>query len=340
MATITVTNSNDSGAGSLRAALASASAGDTINFAPSVTTIDLASSLVIAKNITIEGSQPGETGTPGVTINGGGPGSNFSDFTIDAGVTAAFDGLIIADGHAAGAAGTVHYAIQAGNGGAAAGGIYDSGALTLTNSVLQGDTAHGGAGADEPSFSIELDSHDVIIAEGALAEFFIDDDSRGMFHNAREYETLYDAAPAAAHYCAPRLEEGYQVEEARCRIAVRAGLLNIAGGEQPGPLRGCVDEASATRIAGWAQNPGHPDAPVCLDIFADGRMIGQVLANTYRADLWRAGIGSGHHAFTFVPPQDIALARVEVRRSLDSDVLRRGPNVGAFVRAHRRPRRA
>ena len=33
-------------------------------------------------------------------------------------------------------------------------------------------------------FHIELDSHDVIIAEGALSESFIDDDSRGMFHNA------------------------------------------------------------------------------------------------------------------------------------------------------------
>ena len=34
MTTITVINSNDSGAGSLRAALAAASAGDVINFAP------------------------------------------------------------------------------------------------------------------------------------------------------------------------------------------------------------------------------------------------------------------------------------------------------------------
>ena len=36
-------------------------------------------------------------------------------------------------------------------------------------------------------FHIELDSHDVIIAEGAPSESFIDDDSRGMFHNAHEY---------------------------------------------------------------------------------------------------------------------------------------------------------
>ena len=43
-------------------------------------------------------------------------------------------------------------------------------------------------------FHIELDTHDVIIAEGALSESFIDDDSRGMFHNAHEYRALYPAA--------------------------------------------------------------------------------------------------------------------------------------------------
>jgi ABC-type amino acid transport substrate-binding protein len=39
-------------------------------------------------------------------------------------------------------------------------------------------------------FHIELDSHDVIIAEGALSETFLDDDSRGMFHNVHEYCAL------------------------------------------------------------------------------------------------------------------------------------------------------
>jgi hypothetical protein len=56
-ATITVTNENDSGAGSLRHAIRfDASSGDTINFAPSVTTVTLTSDeLVIDKNLTIAG---------------------------------------------------------------------------------------------------------------------------------------------------------------------------------------------------------------------------------------------------------------------------------------------
>ena len=55
-ATITVTNGNDSGSGSLRQAILGASPGDTINFAPSVTTVTLTSGeLVIDKNLTITG---------------------------------------------------------------------------------------------------------------------------------------------------------------------------------------------------------------------------------------------------------------------------------------------
>src|SRR5271154_5642903 len=44
-------------------------------------------------------------------------------------------------------------------------------------------------------FHVELETHDVIVAEGALSETFVDDDSRGMFHNVHEFDALYpDAA--------------------------------------------------------------------------------------------------------------------------------------------------
>jgi hypothetical protein len=171
---------------------------------------------------------------------------------------------------------------------------------------------------------IELDSHDVIIAEGALSETFIDDDSRAMFHNARDYDTLYAKEfTAPAHYCAPRLNEGYQVEAVRQRLALRAGLLRAADTPRLGALRGYVDLVSDNCIAGWAQNIDAPEAPVCLDIFAHGQRIGQVLANAHRGDLERAGMGSGRHGFTFTPPARLVFApdTVEVRRSLDGAVL-------------------
>ena len=33
-------------------------------------------------------------------------------------------------------------------------------------------------------------------------------------------------------------------------------------------MRGHVDLVSLNRIEGWAQNIDHPEAPVCLDIYA------------------------------------------------------------------------
>ena len=79
---------------------------------------------------------------------------------------------------------------------------------------------------DVEYFHVELDTHDVILAEGALSETFIDDDSRFMFHNAQEYRALYPDVAAPAQYCALRLEDGFEVEAARRRIALRAGVLS------------------------------------------------------------------------------------------------------------------
>ena len=167
-------------------------------------------------------------------------------------------------------------------------------------------------------FHIELDTHDVIIAEGALSESYIDDDSRGIFHNADEYRALYpETVTGIAQYCAPRLEDGYEVEAVRQRIALRAGL--VLAEKRIGHLRGHLNRVTNNCIAGWAQNTDHPEAPVCLDIYAGGQLIGQVLANRYREDLARAAIGSGCHGFEFIPPAGLTFApdAVDVRRSLD-----------------------
>jgi hypothetical protein len=90
-----------------------------------------------------------------------------------------------------------------------------------------------------------------------------------------------------------------------------------------GNLRGFVDRVTPDVIEGWAQNTDHPEAPVCLDIYAGDRLIGQVLANRYRADLERTGIGCGRHSFSFTPPPGLALnaSTVAARRSLDGAIL-------------------
>lgn len=173
-------------------------------------------------------------------------------------------------------------------------------------------------------FHIELDTHDVIFAEGAAAETFIDDDSRGIFHNIGEFHALYpDEVQRPARYCAPRCEDGYEVEVVRRRIALRAGLPCVADPAQAAQLRGFVDFADQRLVTGWAQNSGHPEAPVCLDILANGRLIGRALANRYRDDLEQAGLGSGRHCFMFEQPAGLNIRpeTVEVRRSLDGALL-------------------
>ncbi len=170
-------------------------------------------------------------------------------------------------------------------------------------------------------FHVELDSHDVIIAEGALSESFLDDDSRGMFHNAQGYYDLYpNGAVVLARYCAPRLSEGYEVEAIRRKIELRAGLRRLENSEL-GTLRGRIDTADQYRIAGWAQSVAFPEVPVCLDIYADGHLIGRVLANRYRADLQRDGLGSGRHSFEFALPVGLIIDTVEIKRGYDGIVL-------------------
>jgi hypothetical protein len=192
-------------------------------------------------------------------------------------------------------------------------------------SIVQADSA-----AQIEYFHIELETHDMIVAEGALSETFVDDDSRGLFHNADEYRTLYtDAPPQPARYYAPRLEQGYEVEAVRRRIVLRAGLIAPDSAPRVGALRGSLDLVSERHIAGWAQTSDRPEAPVCLDIYAGDERIGQVLANNFREDLKRAGLGSGNHGFAFTAPAGAVFApdEVQVRRSVDG--ARLGSNDGA-----------
>ncbi len=70
---------------------------------------------------------------------------------------------------------------------------------------------------------VELDIHDILLAEGAPSESFMDDDSRGVFHNAHEFDALYPDAARPDGFCAPRVEQGAELEAIRQRLAVVAG---------------------------------------------------------------------------------------------------------------------
>jgi hypothetical protein len=83
-------------------------------------------------------------------------------------------------------------------------------------------------------FHIELDRHDVIFAEGAPAETYVDCDNRGMFQNAAEFRRLYPGdAPVPWRFCAPRAEpESSELRAIRAQILAQ-GL--VAGYATPDP---------------------------------------------------------------------------------------------------------
>jgi hypothetical protein len=121
-------NNADSGPGSLRAALADASSGDTIDFDDSLRgqTITLTSGeLALRTDLDIEGP-----GAADLTVSGNHASRVFS--IVDR-FTVAISGLTIADGFDPGAGGGIYN----GNGGT----------LTLTGSTLSGNSASGGVRA-------------------------------------------------------------------------------------------------------------------------------------------------------------------------------------------------
>ena len=124
LSTLTVINTNDSGAGSLRAAITAAASGDTINFAHSLIglTIRLTSGeLTIAKSLNIDG-----LGTSQLTVSGG---STSRVFDIASGADVTLSGLTIANG----------VAVQGG-------GIDNFGTLTVDRCTLLNNKAVGGGG--------------------------------------------------------------------------------------------------------------------------------------------------------------------------------------------------
>jgi uncharacterized repeat protein (TIGR02543 family) len=149
-ATQTVTSLADSGVGSLRAAIAAATAGDTVAFAPSVTgTIVLQSGLVLTENLTIQG--PGATL---LTLSGSNSATVSSILTVDGTVTATITGLTIANGNASNGAGILNYGTLAvtnvaltGNSAATGfgGAMINYGTLTVTGSTFFNNTAEYGS---------------------------------------------------------------------------------------------------------------------------------------------------------------------------------------------------
>jgi hypothetical protein len=121
---LTVTNINDSGFGSLRDAIAHGASGNTINFSLSYpASITLASPLAIGTSLTISGP-----GASNVAISGN---NAVQVLSINGGTTVAINGVTIENGSSSAG---YYYGIAYG------GGISNAGTLTLSNSVVTGNS--------------------------------------------------------------------------------------------------------------------------------------------------------------------------------------------------------
>lgn len=144
-ATLTVSNLNDNGVGSLREAIAAAQAADTISFAVRGTIVLTNGELVVRNNLRIAG--PGATNLA-VSVRGQG-----RVLEILPHATVSVFGLTICDGHAPdGAAGTSNS--PAGGEGSDGGGIYNLGFLTIAQCIVSNCAAgRGGDGSHTTSFN-------------------------------------------------------------------------------------------------------------------------------------------------------------------------------------------
>lgn len=216
------------------------------------------------------------------------------------------------------------------------------GLLVPAEDLLNGVSVRREAGLDAVEYlHIELDSHDVLIAEGAPSESFVDCDSRGIFHNAAEYAALYpEAEPAGWRFCAKRaLAASPEVAAIRARLAARAGLAAAAAGA----LKGNLERAEPGSVRGWVFDPADPEARVRLEVRLDGVLVGHVLADRPRADLARLGCyGDGAHGFDIALPAGAGEGQaLEVRRAEDGAALpgspRRLAGAAAFAASGRAP---
>lgn len=149
-ATQTVTNLNDSGTGSLRTAITAAASGDTVVFQSGLNgTITLASVLpTISKNLTIQGPGASIITVSGANLyrvfNIGSVVVNVSGITIANGSVASGNGAGISS--SSGGTLTISNSVITGNTTPNSGGaIAFTGSLTITNSVISGNHATGSA---------------------------------------------------------------------------------------------------------------------------------------------------------------------------------------------------
>lgn len=193
-----------------------------------------------------------------------------------------------------------------------------AGHLVNGTSITRGEVVR-----DLTYWHVELDAHDLLLAEGTPAESLLAMPGvRAGFDGVQASDA--NTAPVP---CAPRIGLGPALAALRRRLILRAGAS--AGPARSGPMRAWLDRCAlrpdgALHVAGWVQDTAQPDSAVCLDIVVDGAIVAMTIAAEYRADIAAAGVGDGRHGFDLGVTVSLAPGvphLVEVRRAADEAVI-------------------
>jgi len=159
-------------------------------------------------------------------------------------------------------------------------------------------------------FHIELNTHDVFIAESCVTETYLDHGNRAMFHNAGEHDALSaHATPMRRAQYAPRVASRVDALASLARLAARAGLSTPpeATDEEftpmlPNPLMaGAATGPNGSLPTGWSAYCG---AALAFAVTETGEEDGGAFI-----DIRLSGMSDCHtmaHQLLFAAPDGIA----------------------------------
>lgn len=189
--------------------------------------------------------------------------------------------------------------------------MYLDGVLVAASSLINGETVvQCELNEQIDYFNIELDTHDLLLAEGAPSESYVEDGGRGVFHNAAEFYSLYpDAVPTEAVHYAPRVEAGEVLVAIWQRINARAQALRKPH------LSGQVISASVHSIAGWFA--GLIDAkPFPIELVLDGKVVARLMTEEGKTVQTESGLEIRHY-FSNAYIRSLSSRNVVIRRTED-----------------------
>lgn len=161
--------------------------------------------------------------------------------------------------------------------------LFLDGVLIPAHALVNGATILRETATTEVTyFHVELDRHDILLAEGLPAESYLDTGNRDAFANATVTRLHADFAPKtwSEDACAPHVAAGPALDAVRARLAARAHAL----GWRPAPTPGLTLLADGRPLATRPAMPGTFD----IEFPRGTRTIRLAVAAIAPADLDRA----------------------------------------------------